>query len=145
MTTSFEGARPILIRSPTNSCVNTSTPSQSKTKRAMRLRFLPKASPIVQWIVGISYKGGMPHRLTLISQYLTRCFVRLPLFAGQSQKWEHRHQKSVGQKIRNPRWVSLFFAVMRALDSRRRWLRINRHMQSGIPCAYLIFGRYWSR
>ena len=38
-----------------------------------------------------------------ISQYLTRCFVRLPLFAGQSQKWEHRHQKSVGQKIRNPR------------------------------------------
>jgi len=39
----------------------------------------------------------------MISQYLTRCFVRLPLFAGQSQKWEHRHQKSVGQKIRNPR------------------------------------------
>jgi hypothetical protein len=38
----------------------------------------------------------------MISQYLTRCFVRLPLFAGQSQKWEHRHQKSVGQKIRNP-------------------------------------------
>ena len=38
----------------------------------------------------------------MISQYLTRCFVRLPLFAGQSQKWKHPHQKSVGQKIRNP-------------------------------------------
>jgi hypothetical protein len=23
-------------------------------------------------------------------------------FAGQSQKWKHPHQKSVGQKIRNP-------------------------------------------
>jgi len=38
----------------------------------------------------------------MISQYLTRCFVRLPLFAGQSQKWEHQRQKSVGQKSETP-------------------------------------------
>ena len=38
----------------------------------------------------------------MISQYLARCFVRLSLFAGQSQKWEHRRQKSVDPKNQKP-------------------------------------------
>src|SRR6266403_4338143 len=35
MTTSLDGARPIVIRSPINSCVMTSTPSQSRIRRAI--------------------------------------------------------------------------------------------------------------
>jgi hypothetical protein len=52
----------------------------------------------------------------MISQYFTRYTARLLLFAGQSQKWEHQHQKFCWPKNQKPGEFPLF-AGMRALDS----------------------------